>query len=127
VCADPTTTAAAAHPRLDLPRRLRQLVRHHDSGSHLPPFSPSFFSMHGSMHRTQCTKFAHWHKQEPAAHALTRSSQMHARSSSNHTSKQVSAVHPHTRTNSSCMYAKQARPQQHAHMRTRMCADHHAN
>lgn len=37
----------STHPRSDPPRRLRQLARRHDSGSHLPPFPLSFFSMHG--------------------------------------------------------------------------------
>jgi hypothetical protein len=34
-------------PTLGPPRRLRQLARRHDSGSHLSPFSSSFFSMQG--------------------------------------------------------------------------------
>jgi hypothetical protein len=46
-CADPTTiTAACTHARTP-PRRLWQLARHHDNGSLLPPFPPSFFYMHG--------------------------------------------------------------------------------
>ena len=39
-CTDLTIIAAAAHQRPDTPRRLRQLARHHDSGSHLAPFLP---------------------------------------------------------------------------------------
>jgi hypothetical protein len=46
VCADPTTIAVARTRARTPPRRLRQLARRHDSGSHLPPFPLSFFSMH---------------------------------------------------------------------------------
>jgi hypothetical protein len=47
-CVDPTTIAAASAPALGPPHRLWQLARRHDSGSHLPPFSSTFFSMHGN-------------------------------------------------------------------------------
>ena len=39
----------------------------------------------------------------------------------------ASACMQSTQTDSSCMHAKQARPQQHVRTRTRMRADHHAN
>jgi hypothetical protein len=46
-CADPTTIAAAHTRAWTPPRRLRQLARRHNSGSHLSPFPLSFFSMPG--------------------------------------------------------------------------------
>jgi hypothetical protein len=93
-CADPHHHRRRSAPALGPPCRLRQLARRHDSGSHLPPFSSSFFSMHDN----NTFVYAQQIEQEKAPTVTTSTFTIY------HTNKQG--------TQAACMYHQHAKHKQ---------------